>query len=41
MSEIRNEVVGNPPGARAGLTQMIFAGYVIDKAFVSWLGIKL
>jgi len=39
MTEIRNEVVGNPVGVRAGLTQMIVAGYVIDSAFVSWLGV--
>jgi len=38
MTEIRNEVLVNPLGARPGLTQMIFAGYVIDNAFVSLLG---
>jgi len=39
MMEIRNGVVGNPLDARAGLTQMIFARYVTDNAFVSWLGV--
>jgi hypothetical protein len=39
MAEIRNEVVGNPLGARALLIQMMFAGYVIENAFASWLGI--
>jgi hypothetical protein len=39
MVEKRNEVVGNPLGGRARLTQIMSAGYVIDNAFVSWLGI--
>jgi hypothetical protein len=39
MAEIRNEVVGNPLGARAKLTQIMCAGHVIDNAFVCWLGI--
>ena len=39
MAEIRNEGVGNPLAARARVTQIMFAGCVIDNAFVSWLGI--